>query len=167
MCVCTVYARLALYATVVAEYGAPRSLRDARDRTTGVPCRVWHQQQGIRLNGSGGLWRRRSPLRFGSVAQTGTHVLRATGHGIALRQSPGWRLRRRRRDVPKEEATLHHTHASLPRAMRQESNTYLRGQEGDACSIKFLLRASGDSPRLNLGGGSGDGARSLPSLRRT
>lgn len=44
---------------------------------------------------------------------------------------------------------------------------YLRGNDGDGCSIKFLLKARGDSPRLNLGGGSGEGARSLPSLRRT
>lgn len=45
--------------------------------------------------------------------------------------------------------------------------SYLRGNEGEACSAKFFLSASGDSPRLSLGGGSGDADLSPPSLSLT
>jgi len=87
------------------------TLRDARNRHPGVRNRIWHQQGIIiiRLNDcSGGLWWRRSPLRFGRVAQASSHVLRATRHGIAFRQSPRRRLGRRRRDVPRKSPIICH-----------------------------------------------------------
>jgi len=92
------------------------TLRDARDRHPGVCNRIWHQQGIIiiRLNDcSGGLWWRRSPLRFGRVAQASSHMLRATRHGIAFRQSPRRRLGRRRRDAPRKSPIIRHMHYSL------------------------------------------------------
>lgn len=89
-------------------------LRGARDRYLNVRSRIWHQQGIIRLiDCSGGLWWQRSPLRFRCVTQPGTHVLRATGHGVALRQSPGRRLRWRRQDVPSRSQILFIIHMHI------------------------------------------------------
>lgn len=43
----------------------------------------------------------------------------------------------------------------------------LRLKDGEDCSIIWRRVGKGDSPRLNLGGGSGEGTRSIPNLNLT